>query len=439
MRGLPLVFLSIGLTSLVSGSIACKRPSDEPSPATGSGGVATGSGKPRSRGEQVVPPLPLQPPPADAIKTASGLIYKKLDDKAKKPDAKDPGPLAKRNDTVLINYTGWRQASGETFFSNRGRGQPMPLNLSQAAPGFVEGLQLLHKGESAMLWLPPEIGYKTPPTTGKPETLVYQVEVADIIAAPAVPDDVAKPPAKAEVLPSGMKRLVVKPATGKDKARQFDNVTFNYTAWDDTGRMIDTTETRKRPPTAPPYKQAPAMAEMLTSMASGERARFWVDAANMIQPGVKPLSVQQGTLCYEVEVSQVAKAEHEPPPTPADVAKPPADAKKTAKGTFYKLLKAGSGKDPRHPEAKDTVKVHYTGWTTDGRMFDSSVLRGEPATFNLGSVVAGWTDGIPVMTIGDRVRFWIPQELAYKGQAGKPAGMLVFDVELIEIVAPTAH
>jgi len=85
--------------------------------------------------------------------------------------------------------------------------------------------------------------------------------------------------------------------------------------------------------------------------------------------------------------------------------------------------------------------VQYTGWTTDGRMFDSSQLRGDPATFSLKAVVAGWTDAIPLMTIGDRWRLWIPEELAYKGQAGKPKGMLVFDVELVDIIksaAPTS-
>src|SRR4051812_10213231 len=204
MRRLLLVLLSAGVSF---GSAACKRSSEEPPAATsGSGAAAVGSGstaRSKLRGEQVQPPLPLSPPPADATKTASGLIYKTL--KAS-PDGAQP----KRNDTVLINYTGWRQASGDTFFTNRGRGQPMPLNLAQTAPGFTEALQLLHKGETAMLWVPPEIGYKTPPAQGKPETLVYQVEVVDIVAAPAIPDDVARPPDKAQVLPSGAKRVTVK-------------------------------------------------------------------------------------------------------------------------------------------------------------------------------------------------------------------------------------
>jgi peptidylprolyl isomerase len=83
--------------------------------------------------------------------------------------------------------------------------------------------------------------------------------------------------------------------------------------------------------------------------------------------------------------------------------------------------------------------VNYTGWTTDGRMFDSSALTGSPAQFSLTGVIAGWTDAIPLMVVGERTRFWIPEELAYKGVASKPAGMLVFDIELVEIVLAGSH
>jgi peptidylprolyl isomerase len=95
------------------------------------------------------------------------------------------------------------------------------------------------------------------------------------------------------------------------------------------------------------------------------------------------------------------------------------------------VLKPGTG--TVHPNRTSTVTVHYSGWTTDGKMFDSSVQRGQPAEFPLSGVIAGWTDAIPVMSVGDKVRFWIPEELAYKGQRGRPQGMLVFDVELLEI------
>jgi len=79
------------------------------------------------------------------------------------------------------------------------------------------------------------------------------------------------------------------------------------------------------------------------------------------------------------------------------------------------------------------VRVHYTGWTTDGQMFDSSVARNEPISFGLNQVIAGWTEGVQLMVEGEKRRLWIPENLAYRGQRGAPQGMLVFDVELIEI------
>jgi FKBP-type peptidyl-prolyl cis-trans isomerase len=118
-------------------------------------------------------------------------------------------------------------------------------------------------------------------------------------------------------------------------------------------------------------------------------------------------------------------------PAPDDVAAPPPGSLKTASGLSTKVLAAGSG--TRHPRRTDRVTVHYTGWTTDGEMFDSSVTRGTPATFALDGVIAGWTEGLQLMVEGERRRFWIPESLAYQGQPGSPAGMLVFDVELIKI------
>ena len=116
---------------------------------------------------------------------------------------------------------------------------------------------------------------------------------------------------------------------------------------------------------------------------------------------------------------------------PSDVAAPPADAQKTASGLAYRVLQKGTG--TAHPGPTSTVEVHYTGWTTDGKMFDSSVKRGRPATFPLNHVIAGWTEGLQLMVEGERARLWIPEALAYKGAPGRPAGMLVFDVELIRI------
>jgi FKBP-type peptidyl-prolyl cis-trans isomerase len=375
----------------------------------------------KPRAPQVEPPIDIKNPPADAVRTPSGLVYKTL-------VANPQGQAPKRNDTVMIKYTGWRQNTGETFFSNKDADSAMPLNLASTAPGFTEGMQQVRKGERAMLWLPPNIGLKEQPKTGQAETLVYEVEVVDIVEAPAIPSDVAQPPATAKTTKSGIKYEEVRAGTGKDRPTAADDVTFNYTAWNAEGRMLETTEMKKRPVKSPPFRQPAPLEEVLEQMTGGQRVRFWVDADKMKRPQPGPAT---GQLCYEIDLVTIEKSKNPPPPTPPDVAKPPGDAKKTEKGVFYKVLKTGKG-GPK-PTPDDSVRVNYTGWNTDGRMFDSSVIKGEPAEFNLRGVIAGWTDAIPLMSVGDKYRFWIPDTLAYKGQPDRPQGMLVFDIELIEI------
>ncbi len=119
------------------------------------------------------------------------------------------------------------------------------------------------------------------------------------------------------------------------------------------------------------------------------------------------------------------------PDAPPDVAAPPADAERTPSGLASKVISPGKG--TRKPGPTSVVTVHYSGWTTDGKGFDSSVARGQPARFPLNRVIAGWTEGVQLMVEGEERRFWIPVELAYQNRPGKPAGMLVFDIELLGI------
>lgn len=110
--------------------------------------------------------------------------------------------------------------------------------------------------------------------------------------------------------------------------------------------------------------------------------------------------------------------------------------KTTASGLQYVVLKEGTGEKP---EATSTVKVHYHGTLTDGTVFDSSVDRGEPSQFGVSQVIKGWTEGLQLMPVGSKYKFFIPQELAYgafprQGGKIKPFDALVFQVELLEIV-----
>ena len=106
----------------------------------------------------------------------------------------------------------------------------------------------------------------------------------------------------------------------------------------------------------------------------------------------------------------------------------------TASGLQYEVLVEGDG--TLHPSASDTVKVHYHGTLLDGTVFDSSVERGTPISFPLSRVIKGWTEGVQLMKVGDKYRFYIPAHLAYGDSATgsiTPGSTLIFEVELLDI------
>ena len=123
--------------------------------------------------------------------------------------------------------------------------------------------------------------------------------------------------------------------------------------------------------------------------------------------------------------SNEMKAPKKKPPLPPGV-------QETWSGLRHQLLRPGKGGPT--PNSLCTVKVHYLGKTNDGKVFDSSYERGEPAEFPLDQVIAGWTEGVQLMTRGEKRRFWIPARLAYGDDPGlgKPGGDLIFDIELLD-------
>ena len=238
------------------------------------------------------------------------------------------------------------------------------------------------------------------------------------------PADVAAPPADAKVTASGLAYKVLTPGQGDAHPVAESKVNVHYTGWTTDGKMFDSSVVRCKPIDFPLNRVIAGWTEGLQLMTKGEKAMFWIPESIAYQgrPGAP-----SGMLVFEVELLDWT----DPPKTPEDVAAPPADALKTASGLAYKVLKPGTG--TAKPTATSRVEVHYSGWTTDGKLFDSSVNRGHTATFPLNGVIAGWTEGLQLMVEGEQTRFWIPVELAYKNQPGKPPGTLVFDVELVSI------
>jgi peptidylprolyl isomerase len=118
------------------------------------------------------------------------------------------------------------------------------------------------------------------------------------------------------------------------------------------------------------------------------------------------------------------------PQAPPDVKGPPADAEKTASGLAFRILQPAEG-DAR-PQPTDFVSVHYSAWTTDGKAFDSTSSRGRPSLLALERIMKGMNEGIQLMVVGERRRFWIPEALAFEGMSGRPEGMVVLDIELLD-------
>jgi FKBP-type peptidyl-prolyl cis-trans isomerase len=235
------------------------------------------------------------------------------------------------------------------------------------------------------------------------------------------PVDVAAPPADASKNSSGLATKLLKSGTGTEHPTKDDLVVVDYTGWTSDGKVFDSTQEHGGPKALNLSRILPGMSEGIQMMVAGETRRMWIPQTLAFkgQPN-KPA----GQLTFEVTLLDM------PLRAPADVKGPPEDATQTKSGISYKVLQSGSG--TRHPKKVDEVVVQYTGWTTDGKMFDSSYTRGEAMTLPLDRVIAGWAEGIQLMTEGEKMRLWIPEKLAYKGK-NPPYGMLVFDIELIRI------
>jgi peptidylprolyl isomerase len=267
--------------------------------------------------------------------------------------------------------------------------------------------------------------------------LLFSATAGVVLPAAPIPppDDVAAPPVDAEKTASGLASKVLEPGKGTTHPGKSDVVTVHYTGWTTDGKNFDSSLPGGKPATFPLDKVIAGWTEGVQLMVAGEKRRFWIpeELAYKGKTG-RPA----GMLVFDVELISFKapppkETASDPTKAPDDVQRAPADAKRTGSGLCYKILKPGTGTE--HPEATSSVTVNYSGWTTDGKLFDSTYTRHEPATFKLNRVIPGWTEGLQLMVQGEKRRFWIPEALAYAGQ-GPVGGDLVFDVELIKINEP---
>jgi peptidylprolyl isomerase len=242
------------------------------------------------------------------------------------------------------------------------------------------------------------------------------------------PADVAQAPADAQQAPSGTRYVILSTGSSSGDRHPWDDVDLRYTIWDRHGMAA--TSRAFGSEDAVPYaaEELPSeWAEELAQLHEGGRARFWYTSGLAPEPHLADVTVIQ------------VHPRPQPPPVPADVARPPAAARHTSDGTAYVVL--GRGAPGRSPSANDPVSLVVTAWTNVGTRFYSSL--GAPLVLPMAQLPLGMSEAMQQLTGGARARFWIPADVGRaRLQTRIPRwpldGTAVLDVDLVAVVQQTA-
>jgi peptidylprolyl isomerase len=365
------------------------------------------------------------------IKTASGLEYTITE--------KGNGRTPEKGDKVSVHYTG-KLTNDTVFDSSVKRNTPFEFRVGEGAviKGWDEAFLLLKEGDKATIKFGPELGYGTAAQGPIPanSTLIFDVELLKILSSAIKPFDIKGK--DTITTKSGLKYVIVKEnksgetTTGK-------KATIQYSGFMRNGKMFDSSIDRGQPLVADVGKSKlfPGLDEAVSLLRKGEKGRFIIPSALAFgERGGGPIPPNTD-LIMDLEVTDVKEI-----PVAVKFDTTGITPKTTASGLKYFEIKLSG--DPKKAMAGQTVKVHYSGYLADGKLFDSSVERGEPIEFPLGAgnVIPGWEEGIALMHVGDKFRLVIPYQLAY-GEQGRPpaippSAQLTFDVELVGVTDPPA-
>ena len=345
------------------------------------------------------------------------------------------GASPQEGDIVTMHFIG-TLADGTVFGDTYTTDQPVVIvyGRDQLLPGWEEGVGLMKAGGEAQIIIPPELGFGEEPVGAIPPNsqLVLDIELLSVESPPkpeAVDED------DLETTDSGLMYYDLAEGDG-DTPEDGGNVTANFTIWvreEDGDRFVVSSADNE------PISFTigaldvvfPGWDEGVSSMKEGGKRQLIIPSDLALGPQGGGDIPPDATLVMEVELLEVVE-----PPEPIEMEEvDPDDYIETESGLMYYDVVEGDGASP---EEGQTVIVHYTGWLEDGTQFDSSVERGQPFTFPIGtgSVIAGWDEGVATMKIGGKRQLRIPSDLAYgDGGSGSipPGSTLIFDVELIDI------
>lgn len=270
-----------------------------------------------------------------------------------------------------------------------------------------------------------------------PRTLLLALALSASPLALAVaplppPRPLDAPPAEAEETAGGMSYIVLKAAPDASRLAAGPFVEYTADVWSADG--VTRANSKESGPQLALVqrlsREQPGLARAILTSPVGETRRWWFHA-DRLKPGYAGMP----DLPHVVDLTVLGT--RDPLQTPDDLSAPPADALRTPGGVFYRVLRQGPG-GPK-PTLSSTVEIHYSGWTSYGRLFDSSVQRDVRAVFPLRELIPGWQQAVPLMSRGDTYRFWIPGSLAYDSASASPnapRGTLVFDITLYDFTDP---
>ncbi len=239
--------------------------------------------------------------------------------------------------------------------------------------------------------------------------------------------DFTTPPPDAEKTASGISMQVLTPGTGKRRPATEDMVAVHFVGFSPQGHKLYSSYDLGKPVVAGMWAVFPGWQETLLQMVSDEKRRIWLPE-NLVAKDRGP----KGASIFDLELVGIKIL----PKPPDNLDTPPAGAQKTPSGAFTEPVKAGTGEE--YPAADSSVLVHYVGWTTNGKIFDSSHDRGRPTAFPLDKVMPAFAETVQLMVVGDKRRVWIPGPVARGNWVNSPKGMLVFEINLLRILPDDA-
>lgn len=366
------------------------------------------------------------------VTTPSGLKYTIL----KTENGKKP----MLNDKVQLHYqirTMKDSVIEDTWKTHKGSTYNFRVGGNQVSKGLEEGIQFLHKGDSAVLVMKPELltGGNTSAKIPANTSAKYVVKFIDITEAPKPFDVKGK---DTVTTPSGLKYIITTQGTG-GAPKSGDKIQAHYTGFFANGKIFDSSVERGQPFSFAPGKGQVIKGwdEAFSILNKGAKARLVIPFQLAYgEAGRPPQIPAKSTLIFDVELVDII---------PGIAAKPydisGKEKIKTPSGLEYVIVQKGTGKKV---EGGKMIKLHYTGYFEDGKIFDSSVERGEPAQFPVGTggLIKGFEEGLMLMSVGDKYHLMIPYTIAYGEQgfqgAIPPKANLIFDVEIIDIMTTNA-